>query len=287
MRKIRKPDLKVSSVFGVCVSIAENGTLSRNCMTAKDAIDQSESEYEARALTSDLYLLNRDQDSVEQASKTDLAALYTRLRNNANARGIYDEIRSGGAPGKCPYCGSGTIGTLDHYLPKSHYPLYTITPINLVPSCERCNTKKLDKFPDTRDQQPLHPYFDEFWDERWLFAELNREIPVSARFFVQAPAVWPADKRRRAEVHFTDLDLETVFITDAADELSGITGELGYVFRNVGPESLRRHLERRANSHLESCANSWKTALYFACAENDWFWNGGFLGPEDPALSFD
>lgn len=277
MRKITKPGHSVSSVFDACVDIAKNGTTSVNCLTAKVAIVQAESDYEAGALTSDLFLLPRDQDYVGQASKTDLAALYTRLRDNENTRSIYDEIRAVAAPGKCPYCGSGTIGTLDHYLPKAHFPLFVITPVNLVPSCERCNGKKHDNFPEVRDRQPLHPYFDEFWDERWLFAELNCEIPVSARFFVKAPAVWPADKRSRAEVHFTDLDLETVFITDAADELSGITGELGDVFRDDGPEGLRRHLERRANSHFVSCANSWKTALYFACAESDWFCEGGFL----------
>jgi hypothetical protein len=263
MRKIRKPELQVSSVFDACVAIAENRTISVNCLTAKDAVVQAESNYEADALTSDLFQLPRDQDSVGQASKTDLAALYTRLRDNENTRSIYDEIRAGAAPGKCP-------------LPKAHYPLFTITPINLVPSCERCNGKKRDSFPAVRDQQPLHPYFDEFWDERWLFAELNCGIPVSARFFVSAPAAWPADKRRRAEVHFTDLDLETVFITDAADELSGITKELGDVFRDAGPEGLRKHLKRRADSHLAVCPNSWKTALYFACAESDWFCDGGF-----------
>ena len=280
MRKITKPDHSVSSVFDACIAIAQNGTISVNCLTAKDAIVQAESDYEAGALTSNLFLLPRDQDTVEQASKTDLATLYRRLRDNNNTRNIYDEIRAVAAPGKCPYCGSGTIGTLDHYLPQSHYPLFTITPINLVPSCERCNGKKRDSFPAFRDQQPLHPYFDEFWDERWLFAELNCEIPVSAGFFVRAPIAWQDYKRNRIEAHFADLDLETVFISDAANELSGITGELRDVLRDDGPDGLRRHLERRANSHLTSCPNSWKTALYFACAESDWFCNGGFLGSE-------
>lgn len=277
MRKLKKPNHRVSFVFDVCVSIAPNGQVSNNCKTAKNAIVQAESEYEAMAVTSDLHLINRNQASVRKASKEDLAKLYTRLRDNKNARYLYDEIRANAAPGKCPYCSSGTIGTLDHYLPKTSYPLFTITPANLVPSCERCNGKKKDSTPKSRGEQPLHPYFDDFSDERWLFAKLNCLIPVSARFFVKAPPKWPEEKQKRIESHFADLDLETVFISDAAQELSGMMYELREILDKGGPDYLTDHLKRRAASHLASHPNSWQTALYFACAESDWFCDGKFL----------
>jgi len=277
MRKLKKPDLSVSSVFEVCVSIAKNGVVSKNCMTAKDAIERAEVSYEARAATSDLHLMPRNQLLVGKATKKNLATLYARLRGNKKARSIYEYIRAAASPGKCPYCGSGTIGTLDHYLPKMRYPLFTITPANLVPSCERCNGKKRDVLVVMRDRQTLHPYFDEFWDERWLFANLNCEIPVSASFFVNAPIEWAYQKRRRVEVHFSGLDLETVFITDAAHELRGIEGELGEILKDGTPADLRKHLKRRADSHFSSCPNSWQSALYAACAESDWFCDGGFI----------
>jgi 5-methylcytosine-specific restriction endonuclease McrA len=246
-------------------------------MTAKDAIERAEIAYEVRAANSELYLMRQDRVSVCKATKKNLATLYARLRDNKKARSIYEDIRADASPGKCPYCGSGTIGTLDHYLPKMRYPLFTITPANLVPSCERCNGKKCDKLVVAPDKQTLHPYFDDFWDERWLFAEINCEIPASASFFVKTPIEWTTEKRKRAEAHFGDLDLETVFISDAAHELRGIEGELEEILKDGTPADLRKHLKRRADSHFASCPNSWQTALYAACAESDWFCDGGFL----------
>jgi 5-methylcytosine-specific restriction endonuclease McrA len=278
MRKLKKPDLSVSEVFDVCVSIAKNGELSKNCLTAKDAITRAEILYENRAASSELYRMRRDRSLFASATKENLATLYTRLRDNKNARSIYEGIRKNAAPGKCPYCGSGTIGTLDHYLPKMRYPLFTITPANLVPSCERCNGKKRDELVVAPDKQILHPYFDEFWDERWLFAEINCQIPVSANFFVKAPAGWSPTKRKRVEAHFDDLDLDTVFISDAANELSGVKDELEEILRDGTSAGLRKHLKRRADSHFSNCPNGWQTALYHACAESDWFCDGGFLG---------
>ena len=44
--------------------------------------------------------------------------------------------------GKCPICGIGQASTLDHYLAKTIYPTYAVTPYNLVPVCKDCNFAK-------------------------------------------------------------------------------------------------------------------------------------------------
>lgn len=46
--------------------------------------------------------------------------------------------------GKCPICGIGQASTLDHYLAKTIYPTYAVTPYNLVPVCKDCNFAKSD-----------------------------------------------------------------------------------------------------------------------------------------------
>lgn len=46
----------------------------------------------------------------------------------------------------CPYCGEKiTVVEIDHFLPKSKYPLFSIYSQNLVPSCIECNKEKKEE----------------------------------------------------------------------------------------------------------------------------------------------
>lgn len=61
--------------------------------------------------------------------------------------------------GRCPICGASfgySQVTLDHILPKSIYPSLAILPINLVPICYYCNTRKNKKI----SERVFHPYFE-------------------------------------------------------------------------------------------------------------------------------
>lgn len=62
----------------------------------------------------------------------------------------------------CPACGEeGTPNTLDHYLPKDHFPEFSIHLMNLVPMCDACQGIKLESFVDSGGHKRfLHPYFD-------------------------------------------------------------------------------------------------------------------------------
>jgi 5-methylcytosine-specific restriction endonuclease McrA len=62
----------------------------------------------------------------------------------------------------CPSCGEdGAPGTLDHYLPKEHFPELAICLINLTPMCNRCQGEKSsDYLTESGVRMFLHPYFD-------------------------------------------------------------------------------------------------------------------------------
>lgn len=69
--------------------------------------------------------------------------------------------------GACPVCGRDSLGTLDHYLPKQTYSEFSFFAPNLVPACDRCNTvRKALVRGNVEDERPVHPYFDEFLNQR-------------------------------------------------------------------------------------------------------------------------
>ncbi|HFI0401146.1 TPA: HNH endonuclease [Streptococcus suis] len=77
---------------------------------------------------------------------------YLRLRTNENKNS-----------GQCVYCERDLVSDLDHLLPKSEFPIFAVTPANLIPSCHACNKNKSKNLADI-----VNPYFEDTTAENWL-----------------------------------------------------------------------------------------------------------------------
>lgn len=79
----------------------------------------------------------------------------------------------------CPMCGSMHSGTLDHYLPKNGFPIFSVFSKNLVPAC-KCNSKRSETLLGVNPgERILHPYFDDCLSERLVSARFEDlgEVP--------------------------------------------------------------------------------------------------------------
>lgn len=96
----------------------------------------------------------------------------------------------------CPSCGEpGAPNTLDHYLPKNKYPHFCVTPHNLFPMCDVCQTEKKEKTGDAADPRFfLHPYFDVFVANQVL--ELSIHPPFDKPDFDLAPVAGLTDSQK-------------------------------------------------------------------------------------------
>jgi hypothetical protein len=121
--------------------------------------------------------------------------LQTGLKKNysspPNSLQYIKQIRAS-SPRVCPMCGSLKTTSLDHVLPKEHYPEFSIFSKNLVPACD-CNTKRKT---DTRNlatgARVLHPYFDAALSHRQLSC-LIRPRPDFPYVEIKIGYVNPAD----------------------------------------------------------------------------------------------
>lgn len=89
----------------------------------------------------------------------------------------------------CPFCNRQYITSwedmkkekkstadLDHFFPKSEYPLFALSLFNFVPSCQVCNSRmKLDHFMDDDGNRPIYPYEEKF-DDSVLFKEVYQSL---------------------------------------------------------------------------------------------------------------
>lgn len=77
----------------------------------------------------------------------------------------------------CAMCGSLSCGTLDHILPKEHFPEFSLYSKNLVPAC-LCNSKRGSEFKSNDGARVLHPYFDTILSERLVGCEFEDHGPA-------------------------------------------------------------------------------------------------------------
>lgn len=151
--------------------------------------------------------------------------LWTKRRDVAGEWSAWHFIDSLGVR-YCPYCNAETVGNmaylaldgtrrlhqsdLDHFFPKSEYPLLSLSLYNLVPSCCRCNSR----FKGARDHLGermkhgclgvLHPYLDNFSDHfRFEYAPKSlRELYVQKKQKECPLHIYPIGKHVRSATRY-------------------------------------------------------------------------------------
>ncbi len=279
MWKVEKPTHTARYAFTTCISKVKNpGLKGRLVSITQDIVDASD-EYDNAAQRESLHTI-ATATMVGTVTQAEMKAVYDgrMVKLTAPGRAIYDDLLAA-AKGKCPLCGKRQATTIDHHLPKKHYPALAVAPFNLVPACYECNKAKQDKIPTGAKDVTLHPYYDDVDSDRWLAAEVVQTAPAAVKFRVQAPAHWSEDLKERTRYHFKVLGLRALYATEAADELLNIRHQLLKIFRASGANGVREELIDRAASCNEAGKNGWRTATYEAFVGSDWFCNGGFANP--------
>lgn len=285
MRYVPRPIFSHSQVFNACLLGTGDAGVRSRCESIAVAMTLHERRYNALASSGTLAIVDsheRGGDLIpvsNNATRGDLKGLYTKqmAKLGKPARAFYDAIRMSSAGNVCPYCGIGVVETLDHFLPKGHYSLYSVMPCNLVPSCRDCNTGKLDGG-DGLFHMSSHPYFEDerVRTDRWLLASVVQTNPAHAEFRFLAPITWSSDMSTRVLNHFESFELARRYSVQAAGRFS-FYAELISNFRSGGDALLDGFLLQCANAEVRAYGvNSWQAALASSVASDSWFKAEGF-----------
>ncbi|WP_170976739.1 HNH endonuclease [Massilia sp. HP4] len=285
MRLLKPLIEKPMKIFDDTLADLSPATSQERIAKVRDEVGDEYLSYLDKAIQNTLYTIpacdygKSDQLILGTATKGDFVAQYdTGMVGSAAAgRQHYDRIRALALFNKCPYCGIGDVATLDHYLSKSRYPVYSVMSANLIPCCSDCNKVKGGGV-ISEGSQTLHPYFEKpiIDQTSWLVASVSEKHPRIAKFRVDIPVHWPADLARRTINHFEELELARRYSIQAAVEL-GSTSE--YLMDLTEFDSRRSHLRRMARVEDGIHRNSWKAALYRELAHLDWYALEGYLRP--------
>ncbi|MER6314385.1 hypothetical protein ABT237_11525 [Streptomyces sp. NPDC001581] len=246
---------------------------------ATDAVEEAGQQFRQAAGTKTLHTLKSENFQVPGIEKKEKVTtwLYDYGMLDGPGRDIYDELISAPKHGRCPLCGHGTVRTLDHFLPKAHFPALCVDPLNLVPACSDCNKAKSDDHAVTAEKTPFHPYLDDIDGEKWLAAKvIHEDDSVRLHFRVSPPPSWDHVLTARAHHHFRVFGLRTMYAQQANRHLGEIRGHLQGLLAAGGEETVRAHLRDGAASSLSDRPNGWHGVTYRTLAGDETFCRGAF-----------
>lgn len=278
MRKIDKPLFKVRDVILSSISKTIDNKSSKKIESAIDFIEICETEYEEKKKNNELFLLSQHKIVDGILNGNALKNLYGNrmLVKDNEARDYYERILSSAPDGRCPLCTLKPASTLDHYLPKSLYPIYSVTPINLIPACRDCNTDKLISYPRNSEEETLHPYFDDIENEIWLKMKVVKINPLLFEYYVDPPKYWSDCLKMRTEKHLLSFNLNELFCSHAQEEFGNIASQLKLLYKMGGDVGLKAFLFDCYKSRFNNNMNSWQTAFYSGLYDSDCFINQYF-----------
>ena len=282
MRKLNPPKFAADVVLEICITGITDADLKKRVVASRHFLNQVALEYDATGKNMDFFQLaefkgSDDDIVIGYLSKSDLKKLYSSyfVPSDKPTRYVYERILSSSENNICPFCGFGHTKNLDHFLPKSKHPRFSVTPHNLVPACRDCNMDKLATTSSKKDEQCIHPYYDElfFFSEQWLFAEVRRTLPITLRFYSKVGVPAPAGALQRTSSHLRSFGLNLRFSVQAATELTAISKHLSTV---PTLELRKQYLNEKEESYRSIHPNSWQTAMTQALKLDSWFLNDGY-----------
>lgn len=258
--------------------LVRNAGLSARLIAATPTIVSSSNAFDLAAAQGTLHEIPLSAIVAPDITTEEMGKVYTQrmATNGAPGRDIYDEIFGSSPQGRCPLCAQRPVATLDHHLPKAHYPALAVAPLNLLPACSDCNKAKLDAIPTRAEEVALHPYYDDLGDDVWLVARVVESHPTALRFRVATPAAWSPVFAARVLNHFRSLGLAALYASEAAEELINIRHQLVTLKASGAAAGVRDELQRRALSSALGRQNGWRAAAYSAWQASNWFCDGGF-----------
>ena len=219
--------------------------------------------------------------AVDDLQDADLKRNYRVLRDRQKQ--VYQWLLNRTPWGTCPMCNERTAATIDHYLPASKWPEFSILPLNLVPACSDCNQDKRDHHEASGHPLFVHHYVDPVEAHgQFLFADVdvtNGLVDVVFRLAINDSM--PQAVAHRIGSQYERLGFATFFRTRALHETASRLLSIRMdVDDGASPGSVRHDLLRDRGSWAATAGlNHWKCATLEALAASDEICRGEFADP--------
>lgn len=265
MRHLKRTKLSVGEIIKDCSSSYRDQDLREKFLDSTEFITKKSVEYKEVAENGNWEDIAIHDMVNESITTHEMVALYTKkfAGHPATKDKYYNKILALAESGKCPICGIGQVSTLDHYLAKTLYPTYAVTPDNLIPTCKDCNFSKHDSPVSSINDAPLHPYFEDIDKIVWLCADLSVVDGILvAKYYVNTEIAVDDDLLyKRICKHLKLYKLQQAYTVQASTEISENMEMWKNVYSKGGKDGILKYFSECLTSYELVQKNTWKTAL--------------------------
>lgn len=272
MKKIsNKPTMLIENVFDDCVMSYRDPNVQIHYNSVRTLVISS-------SIALDVNFTNQNAHSMLQqttigtipVTKDDMSKLYDdKLVKSAKGKPYYNALKLLADNDICPNCGVRQVKTLDHFMPKSIYPQFAITPINLYPCCRDCNTEKQNPIYTSYANTLINPYYDDYNLFEWLSADLHTTSPeLIFKFCVNPPLSWTTIDINKVKNHCNTFKLFDLFAYEAIKEFTNIKNFITDFKKNHNLNGLRKYFHDMYLSNRNNDLNGYKTAMYKCLMNN-------------------
>lgn len=169
----------------------------------------------------------------------------------------------------CPSCGEeGSPSTIDHYLPKENYPHFSVTPVNLTPMCDACQTAKGEETLDDYGRRIfLHPYFDEFLNSQVVRLTIGRPFRAPEDFALEPVEGLDPASAGLVRRHIRGLNMDERYGAFFRDEYLRLL-RLSQEARDEGLD-IAQDIPTFLRLYRKKAVNLWPHIFYTAVAADD------------------
>jgi hypothetical protein len=171
----------------------------------------------------------------------------------------------------CPYCGTTTHETHDHYLPGARFPEFSVHALNLFPCCFLCNSTKDDDWLDDAGlRRYIHLYLDDIPDTDFVIVDLivSPAVAVPAAQFHLQQGIISNASWALIESHFDRLHLIDRYNENVGEEIGEMLETAANHLLDGGASAGAFLALQGNNAALNFGRNHWRAVLLCALSEH-------------------
>lgn len=177
----------------------------------------------------------------QNQDKTDLLKLYSSSNSNlTRLKNSITTFHDNRVMSKCQYCTISEVSSLDHIIPKTEFPEFSVNPKNLLPACTICNSKKSVNWRESDKPVFLNLYTDRLPRDQYLFVDLDfSNNTILPTFNLINKNNIPQDFFNLLESHYSKLDLLNRFARNSNDIITNLINSVKPLMRKLSHEEVK------------------------------------------------
>ena len=166
----------------------------------------------------------------------------------------------------CQNCSLGEINSFDHYLPQSEFSEYVVNPLNLIPSCTKCNGHKSSIWRQSGKRTFLNLYIDKLTEVQYLFVDIKIvENIIELKYLLDSKNGINNEIYELLDYHYTKLKLFDRFKDNSDTIISELDTEIGKYSKKLSLEKIIETIIEECNENFKIHGrNNWKLVLKMA-----------------------